>query len=176
MRALLDAAIGQRGQQLAIPDHQRRGTQDVRPAQVDAVLTDGAAVAVFLFAPDMGRAFGKGSVRELDRFFKGKFLLGAVQAASGLIALIIHGAAQIPLAVPAPASYPVLQHHRLHQAFDDLKNSRLIIRDQNFRFHRQFLPCLPPPAVCCKGVLKHLQFHTGYPFPFGILVHVYAAG
>ena len=162
---LLNAAVGQCGQQLGFPPHGHCGAEDVRAAQVDAVLTDGAAVAVFRFAPDLSRAVGVLPGGQLDQFFKGEFLLGAQKARAGLLALVIDGAAQIAFALPASAGHTVLQHDGRDQALDDFEYGGQVVGNQDLRFHGKLQPCFPASAVGCDGVFEHLEFHIACPFP-----------
>ena len=162
---LLDAAVSQRGEQLELSAHGYRGTENVRAAQINAVLADGTAVAVFRFTPDLRRALGILPGGQLNRFFKGKFLLGALQPCAGLLALVVDRAAQIALALPAPARNAVLQHNRRYQAFDNFEHCRQIVGYQYLGLHRQFQPRFPAAAIRCDGVLEHLEFHIACPFP-----------
>ena len=100
------------------------------------MLTDCAAVAVFRFTPNLRRPLGILSGGQLDRFFKGKFLLCAQQAGTGLLALVVNGTAQIALGLPSVAGHAVLQHNGRDQAFDDLKDGGQIIGDQKFGLNR----------------------------------------
>ena len=124
------------------------------------MLADSPAVAVLGLTPGLGRAFHVTSGRELDRFFKRKFLFGAVEVAARFIALIIDGAPQISFALPAVSRHAVLQQDRLDPAFYDLKHRRQVIRDQDLGLHGEFQPRFPSASIRRNGVLEHLQFHV----------------
>ena len=129
------------------------------------MLADSAAVAVFHLTVHGGCPLGAGTGRQLRRFFKGQLLLHTPQSAARLVALIIHGTAQIPLRRPAPVRHRVLQDDRHDPAFYDLEHGGLIVGDEDFGFHRQLQPGFPAPGVGGHGVLEHLEFHIRY-LPF----------
>ena len=141
------------------------------------MLADGAAVAVFHLTVHGGCPFSAGTGRQLRRFFKGQLLLHTPQPAARLVALIIHGAAQISLRRPAPVRHRVLQNDRHDPAFYDLEHGGLIVGDEDLGFHRQLQPGFPAPGVGGHGVLEHLEFHIRYlPFSGSInLLCIYMA-
>ena len=103
--------------------------QPIRPPHLDAAWVDGAAVQIFGLAFHLYGPCREDELRQIQQLGKGELLLGLAQPRP-LLALIIHGTAQISFQCQPPGGQLLLQHHRLCEALDDALHRRQIVRDQ----------------------------------------------
>ena len=153
--ALLDAAAGQRGNDLPLCLGHSLDGQSERAPDVHASLVDRPAVHILRLSRDKHGRRAPASRLHIHLFCERQLLFRLTQTFVP-VGLVIYHAPQITVYREPARRDLLLQHHKINKALDDLEHLRQVVRDEHFGLHREFQFCIADAFRRGDGIFVHL--------------------